>query len=43
VGYPADAELAVRAEQTRARRSVDGTSGAGSVSGSATGSATVEG
>jgi len=26
VGYPADAELAARAEQTRARRSVDGTS-----------------
>ena len=25
VGYPADAELAERAEQTRARRSVDGT------------------
>lgn len=36
VGYPADAELAARAEQTRARRSVDGTSGTGSASGSAT-------
>lgn len=36
VGYPADAELAARAAQTRARRSVDGTSGTGPASGSAT-------
>jgi tRNA pseudouridine38-40 synthase len=36
VGYPADAELAARADQTRARRSVDGTSGTGPASGSAT-------
>jgi len=36
VGYPADAELAALAAQTRARRSADGTSGTGSASGSAT-------